>query len=178
MAVPSKEIQERARLIKLIIMDCDGVMTDGRIILLPGGDEIKFFDVKDGHGIRMAVRAGLITGIITGRKSEVLRARARDLGVSHLYEHTHIKIQPYDEILVKEGLTDQEACYIGDDVTDIPLLRRVGLAIAVTDAVEEVKQFSHYITSHPGGRGAIREVIELILKSQGKWDDALERYIK
>lgn len=167
---------ERARKIKLLVLDCDGVLTDGRIIMLPGGDETKAFDVKDGHAMVMAQRSGLRIAIISGRKSSVVRARATELGVAHLFEMAWVKTEPYEQILSEEGLRDEQVCYVGDDVVDIPLLRRAGFAVAVADAVEETKQHSHVVTGRGGGRGAVREVIEFILKAQDKWDEALARY--
>jgi 3-deoxy-D-manno-octulosonate 8-phosphate phosphatase (KDO 8-P phosphatase) len=172
-----QDIIDRARKIKLLILDCDGVLTDGRIIMLPGSDETKTFDVKDGHGIVMAQRAGLRIAIISGRKSSVVRARATELGVAHLYEMAWVKTEPYEKVLAEEGLTDEEVCYVGDDVVDIPLLRRAGLGVAVADAVEETKKHSHIVTERGGGRGAVREVIEFILKAQDKWDEAMDRYL-
>jgi 3-deoxy-D-manno-octulosonate 8-phosphate phosphatase (KDO 8-P phosphatase) len=173
----SQEIIERARKVRLLILDCDGVLTDGRIIMMPDGDETKSFDVKDGHAMVMFQHAGLKIGIISGRRSSVVRARARELGVAHLHEMAWVKTEPYLAILAEEKLADEDVAYVGDDVVDIPLLRRAGLAVAVADAVEEVKQFSHLVTKRRGGRGAVREVIEIILKAQGKWDEALARYI-
>ncbi|HSE97760.1 MAG TPA: HAD family hydrolase [Blastocatellia bacterium] len=177
MAISADEVFSRARKVRILLLDCDGVLTDGRIIMLPGGDETKAFDVRDGHAIVMARRAGLKTGIISGRVSSVVRARALELGIEHLHEKAWIKLDPYLQILELEGLTDEEVCFVGDDVVDIPLLRRAGLAVAVGDAVEEAKDYSHYVTAREGGRGAVREVIELILKAQGKWDEALIRYV-
>lgn len=171
-----KEVIERAKKIKLLILDCDGVLTDGRILMTPGGDETKAFDVRDGHGIVMLQRAGIKVGIISGRRSSVVQARVKELGIAHLHEMAWTKLEPYAEILAEEGLQDEAVCYVGDDVVDIPLLRRVGLAIAVADAVEEVQDFAHYTTRRDGGRGAVREVVELILKSQGKWDELMKRY--
>ena len=173
----TQEIIERARRIKLLVLDCDGVLTDGRIIMLPDSDETKSFDVKDGHGIVMALRAGLIVAIISGRKSSVVRARAQELGVKHLYEKAWVKTEPYESVCSAENVHDDEVCYVGDDVVDIPLLRRAGLSVAVADAVEEAKEHSHLVTSLRGGRGAVREIIEFILKSQGKWDEAMSRYL-
>jgi 3-deoxy-D-manno-octulosonate 8-phosphate phosphatase (KDO 8-P phosphatase) len=164
-------------MIKLLILDCDGVLTDGRIILLPDCDETKAFDVKDGHGIVMAQRAGLLVAIISGRKSSVVRARAEELGVAYLYEMAWIKQESYEEILAAERLADEQVCYVGDDVVDIPLLRRAGLGIAVADAVDEAKLHSRLVTERGGGRGAVREIIEFILKAQGKWDHAMARYL-
>jgi len=175
---PNANVIERARRVKLIIMDCDGVLTDGRIIMLPDGDETKAFDVRDGHSMVMARRAGLKLGIISGRKSSIVRARAKELGVDHLHEMAWVKLEPYERILAEEGLPDEAICYVGDDVVDIPLLRRAGLGVAVADAVDEVKQYAHYTTEKKGGRGAVREVIELVLKAQGKWESALSRYLQ
>ena len=177
MTEQTENVTERARKIRLLILDCDGVLTDGRIIMLPGGDETKSFDVKDGHAMVMAQRAGLPIAIISGRKSSVVRARAEELGVAHLHEMAWVKKEPYEKILAEEGLIDEQVCYVGDDVVDIPLLRRAGLAITVADAVEEAKQYSHLVTAHAGGRGAVREVIELILKAQDKWVEAISRYV-
>jgi len=145
--------------------------------MLPGGDETKAFDVKDGHAMVMAQRAGLQIAIISGRKSSVVQARAKELGIAHLHEMAWVKTEPYDKVLAEEGLTDEEACYVGDDVVDIPLLRRAGLAVAVADAVEEAKQYSHFVTKRAGGQGAVREVIEIILKAQDKWEEAIARYV-
>lgn len=171
------DILERARKIKLLIVDCDGVLTDGRIIMLPDGDETKAFDVKDGHAMVMAQRAGLKIAIISGRKSSVVRARAKELGVAHLHEMAWVKTEPYEKVLAEEGLSDEEVCYVGDDVVDIPLLRRAGLAISVADAVQEAIEHSHFVTARTGGRGAVREIIELILKAQDKWMNAMSRYL-
>jgi 3-deoxy-D-manno-octulosonate 8-phosphate phosphatase (KDO 8-P phosphatase) len=174
----SQEIIERASKIKLIVMDCDGVLTDGRILLLPDGDETKWFDVKDGHAIVMAHRAGIRTAIISGRRSSAVRTRAKELGIAHLREMAWGKVDHLEAIMAEEEVTSQEVCYIGDDVVDIPVLRRVELGVAVGDAVEEAKDYSHLVTTRGGGSGAVREVIELILKAQGKWEEALERYTK
>ncbi|MCI0488877.1 MAG: HAD-IIIA family hydrolase [Blastocatellia bacterium] len=174
----SDELLERARRVRLLILDCDGVLTDGLITLLPDGDEVKTFDVKDGHAMVMLARAGIRVAIISGRESRAVRKRAEELGVAHLYEKAWIKLDSYEKILAEEGLKDEEVCYVGDDVVDIPLLRRAGLSVAVADAVGEVKEYSHLVTERGGGRGAVREVIELILRAQGKWEEALSRYTK
>lgn len=170
------ELLERAQKIKLLILDCDGVLTDGRILMTAAGDEMKTFDVRDGHGLVMFHRAGLRSAIISGRQSAVVQRRAKELGIAHVHEMAWVKLDPYREILEAEKLGDEAICYVGDDVVDIPLLRRAGLAVAVADAVEEVKAHSHYVTTATGGRGAVREVIELILKAQGKWDELMRRY--
>ena len=176
MADLTDELRERLLKIRLLILDCDGVLTDGRIMLLSETEETKFFDVKDGHGVRMAARAGLKTAIISGRASFAVRARVRDLGIDYLHESSWVKTGPYQEILSAEGIGDDAVCYVGDDVTDIPLLRRAGLAVVVADAVAEAKECAHYVTTRGGGRGAVREIIDLILKTQGKWDGVMSRY--
>ena len=167
---------ERARKTRLLIMDVDGVLTDGRILQDCHGHELKVFDVKDGHGIVMAHRAKLRTGLISGRESETITRRAAELGIELVFQKTWNKLEVYEKILMDTALTPDEVAYIGDDLVDIPLLRRVGLAVAVADAVDEVKAVSHVITQRPGGQGAVREVIELILRAQGHWDTLLERY--
>jgi 3-deoxy-D-manno-octulosonate 8-phosphate phosphatase (KDO 8-P phosphatase) len=169
---------ERARRTSLLMMDVDGVLTDGRIIQDSHGHELKAFDVKDGHGIVMAHRAKLRTALISGRESETVTHRAEELGIELVFQKIWNKLEVYEKILVDTGLTDDKVAYIGDDLVDIPLLRRVGLAVAVADAVDEVKAASHLITQRPGGQGAVREVIEIILRAQGHWDALIERYTK
>jgi 3-deoxy-D-manno-octulosonate 8-phosphate phosphatase (KDO 8-P phosphatase) len=169
---------ERARKTRLLIMDVDGVLTDGRIIQDGHGHELKVFDVKDGHGIVMAHRAKLRTALISGRESETITRRAEELGIELVFQKIWNKLEVYEKILVDTELTHDEVAYIGDDLIDIPLLRRVGLAVAVADAVDEVKAAAHLITQRPGGQGAVREVIELILKAQDHWDSLIERYTK
>ena len=169
---------ERARKARLLMMDVDGVLTDGRLIQDGHGRELKVFDVKDGHGIVMAHRAKLRTALISGRESETITRRAEELGIELVFQKIWNKLEVYEKILVDTELTHDEVAYIGDDLIDIPLLRRVGLAVAVADAVDEVKAAAHLITQRPGGQGAVREVIELILRAQGQWDSLIERYTK
>jgi 3-deoxy-D-manno-octulosonate 8-phosphate phosphatase (KDO 8-P phosphatase) len=169
---------ERARRTRLLIMDVDGVLTDGRIIQDAQGHELKVFDVKDGHGIVMAHRAKLRTALISGRESETTVRRAEELGIEIVFQKIWNKLEAYEKILEETHLTPAEVAYVGDDVIDIPLLRRVGLAVAVADAVDEVKAVAHLVTQRGGGQGAIREVIEFILKAQGHWASLLERYTK
>ena len=169
---------ERARKTRLLIMDVDGVLTDGRIIQDGHGHELKVFDVKDGHGIVMAHRAMLRTALISGRESETITRRAEELGIELVFQKIWNKLEVYEKILVDTEVTHDEVAYIGDDLIDIPLLRRVGLAVAVADAVDEVKAAAHLITQRPGGQGAVREVIELILRAQDHWDSLIERYTK
>ena len=169
---------DRARKTRLLMMDVDGVLTDGRIIQDGQGHELKVFDVKDGHGIVMAHRAMLRTALISGRASETITQRAGELGIKLVFQKVWNKLEVYEKILVDAALTHDQVAYIGDDLIDIPLLRRVGLAVAVADAVDEVKAAAHVVTQRPGGQGAVREVIELILKAQGHWDSLIERYTR
>jgi 3-deoxy-D-manno-octulosonate 8-phosphate phosphatase (KDO 8-P phosphatase) len=158
-------------------MDVDGVLTDGRIWLhseLDGtATEIKGFDAHDGAGLHAAKLCGLRTGLITGRDSPATARRAKEAHMDYVYQAQPVKTAAYEEILAKAGVTDSEVAYIGDDLPDLPLLIRAGLAIAVANAVPEVKKAAHYVTKARGGNGAAREAVELILKSQGKWREAI-----
>ncbi len=167
MKKPTKHtILVKAKKIKLLLLDVDGVLTDGSIILDSAGTEIKAFHVRDGHGIKMAQRAGITIGIITGRRSEVVNIRARELGIDEVYQGALEKIGVFDSILAKYGLRDDEAAYIGDDVVDLDIFRRAGLSAAVADCDPSVKGSVHMVTKAPGGRGAVREVINLILAAR------------
>src|SRR5918911_278768 len=157
------DVERRAARVKLLLLDCDGVLTDGRITLLADGDEQKAFHTRDGHGLVLLHRAGLQSGIISGRTSAAVAARARDLGITHVRQGTHNKIVEFAEMVA----------FVGDDVTDIPLMRRSGFAVAVADAAAEVRACAHYVTELPGGFGAVREVCELILKAQGRWAELM-----
>lgn len=172
------ELTERIHKIMLLLADVDGVLTDGRIIIDGNGNETKQFDVKDEHGIKLLQRAGIHVGFLTGRMSEVVAFRAEELQIAHLIQGAKDKKKAYEVLKQQTGYSDDEIAYVGDDVVDIPILRRVGVAIAVQDAVDEVKSVVHYVTLRPGGRGAIREVAQLILKTQNHWDHLMERYYK
>ncbi len=174
----SSREMEKARNVKLLILDVDGVLTDGRIVLDDGGVETKCFDVRDGHGIKMLKRANIDVAIITGRESQVVSHRARELGIDSVYQNIHDKLEVYEAILQEKGLRDGEVGFVGDDLVDLPLLRRVGFAAVVADGVEELKPYADYISRNKGGRGAVREIIELILKAQGKWAELMERYLR
>lgn len=169
------DLKQRAQRIQLLLMDCDGVLTDGRMVLLPEKDDIKFFYAQDGLGVKLAGHAGLHTGIITTRASRVLERRVQEMHAHHLYQNAENKLAAYEEILEKEGAPDERVAFIGDDLPDLPVMRRVGLAIAVANAVAEVKAQAHLVTGQPGGRGAVREAIEFILKAQDKWDAVVSR---
>jgi 3-deoxy-D-manno-octulosonate 8-phosphate phosphatase (KDO 8-P phosphatase) len=176
--IPSA-VTKRAKQIKVFLMDVDGTITTGAVTLLsqPDGSalEIKTFDAHDGQGLSLAHTAGLRTGVITGRESAAMRRRARELNIEFVYEKQPHKIAAYEEILKKTGAAESEVAYLGDDLPDLTVMRRVGLAVAVGDAVAEVKQAAHYITKAIGGKGAARETVELILKSKGIWNQMIDQ---
>ncbi len=154
-------------------MDCDGVMTDGRITLLPDGDEQKTFHVRDGQGIVLFQSAGFETGIISGRASSATERRARELQMSYVRQDVPDKLAAFEEIVTQAAASADECAFIGDDVGDIPIMRRVGLAIAVADAADQTKHFAHYVTTQRGGHGAVREAVELILRAQGQFEELI-----
>ena len=158
------------------MLDVDGVLTDGGIVIDHRGEEIKRFDVRDGHGIRLLLRAGIQVGLISGRSSRALKHRAKDLGIQLVYQNAYDKVDAYQKIKRKTGLQDREIAYVGDDLVDLPLLRRVGLAIAVRNCWEELKQLTDYVTTSDGGSGAVREIAELLLKAQRKWQRVTRKY--
>lgn len=167
---------DRLKKIRLLLLDVDGVMTDGRIIFDSNGVESKFFNVKDGHGIKMLQRAGIEVGIISGRESKVVANRAAELGIERVFQKSLDKLSPYLKILADSGLTDDEVAFIGDDLIDIPVLRRVGFAAAPADAIAEVIPYVHLVTKNSGGWGAVREISDLLLKAQGRWAELTARY--
>jgi 3-deoxy-D-manno-octulosonate 8-phosphate phosphatase (KDO 8-P phosphatase) len=162
--------------IDLLVLDVDGVMTDGRIVYDSRGAEVKAFHVRDGQGVKYWVRAGRDAAILSGRKSPTIRRRARELGVDAVHEGAKDKLPVLEKILKRFRRSAERVCYIGDDLPDLPVLARVGFAVAVADAVEEVRRVAHYVTVAPGGAGAVRETVELILKYQGAWAGVTRRY--
>jgi len=175
----SPALKKRAAQIKVLLMDVDGTMTDGGVTLLSQPDgtalEIKTFDAHDGQGLTLAHTAGLRTGCITGRESPALLRRAREMKMEFIYMKQPVKTPAYEEILAKAGVPDSAVAFIGDDLPDIPLLRRAGLAVAVGDAVPEVMRAAHYTTQARAGHGAIREAVELILKAKGVWEEMIDK---
>ncbi len=161
----------------MILLDVDGVLCNGDITYLDNGTERKSFNVQDGMGITMARMGGLLTGIITGRKSEIVTRRANELKMDIISQGNFNKLHPYLDILKKFELSDKEICYIGDDVVDMVILNRVGFSVAVSNARDEVKAICDYVTVAPGGKGAVREVIDLILKRQNKFDKIVDSLI-
>jgi len=178
----SRALLARAKKIKLLLMDVDGVLTDGKFYYVPLPDgsmlETKGFDSRDGLGLRLARHYGIKTGVITGRGSPVIAARVKDLGINFLHQKALEKIEPYREICAAAGVVDTEVCYVGDDLTDLPLITRVGLGVCVGNGHEFVRQHAHFCTPSSGGNGAVREVIELILTAQGRWKGVLKSYLR
>jgi 3-deoxy-D-manno-octulosonate 8-phosphate phosphatase (KDO 8-P phosphatase) len=169
-------MKNRLKKIRLLLLDVDGVLTDGRITYDTQGREHKSFDVKDGHGLKLLQRAGLSIGIITGRRSSIVELRARELGIDIVVQGAKSKLEPYEQILRQQGLTDDEVAYVGDDLVDLPILQRAGFSVTVADGVEDLKSLVHYVTVRPGGRGAVREVCDLLLKESGRWEEVTNRY--
>lgn len=163
--------------IQMLVMDVDGVLTDTAIIINADGSESKVFSSLDGHGIRMWQRAGLKVAFLSGRESEPTARRAHQLDIEHCIQDCHDKLPALKELAEKLGLPPEAIAYIGDDLTDLPSIRYAGFGVAVANAVDEVKHYADYITTRAGGRGAVREVIEYILKSTGKWQDLMARYL-
>lgn len=162
-------LKDRAKKIKLLILDVDGVLTDGSIILDNEGNELKRFHVRDGHGIKMLAKAGIETAIITGRKSRVVEIRAKELGIREVHQKIYQKSELYDKLKVKYRITDENIAFMGDDIVDRELLKKAGLTAAPADAEDEVKELADIITEKKGGRGAVREFINLILRQAGLW---------
>jgi 3-deoxy-D-manno-octulosonate 8-phosphate phosphatase (KDO 8-P phosphatase) len=172
-------VVNRAKKIQVLLMDVDGTMTDGSVALLSQPDgtalEIKTFDAHDGQGLTLAHTAGLRTGCITGRESPALLRRAHEMKMEFIYQKQPLKMPAFEEIMQRAGVMESAIAYIGDDLPDLPIMRRVGLAIAVGDAVPQVKQTAHYVAKAHAGKGAIREAVELILKSKGIWEEMIDK---
>ena len=172
-----QDIREKAAEIRLIVFDVDGVLTDGSLYIGDDGQEYKAFNSKDGHGMVMLRQSGVEIAIITGRSSEVVRIRMDSLGITHVYQGRREKLPAYEELKQITGYGDLQIAYVGDDVVDLPVMSRVGLAIAVQDAHALTKQHAHWVTPSGGGRGAAREVCELIMEAQGSLQPALRQYL-
>jgi len=169
-------VKKKAAKIRLMLLDVDGVLTDGGIIIDSRGGETKRFDVRDGQGIALLIRAGITVGFVSGRSSNLVRHRAKELGVRIVYQGVQDKADAYKEIKKKTGFRDEQIAYLGDDIADLPIMRRVGLAMTVRDSWPGLKPRVDYVTQARGGRGAVREVSELLLKAQNIWHELLRRY--
>ncbi len=172
------EIQTRAAAVKLLIMDVDGVLTDGRIFIRDNGEEIKSFHTLDGHGLKMLQATGVQTAIITGRDAPSVGVRVRQLGIGHYYKGIHDKRAAYAQLLAEAGVEEQECAFIGDDVVDLPVMVRCGLPVAVPEAHWFTLQHAAYVTQKSAGNGAVRELCDLIMQAQGTLEAALQEYVK
>jgi 3-deoxy-D-manno-octulosonate 8-phosphate phosphatase (KDO 8-P phosphatase) len=177
MKTAKEALNRRLRKIRCLLMDVDGVLTDGKLHFTSDGIESKTFHVQDGHGIAMAQRVGLTIGFISGRPSKATTQRAADLGVKIVLQKAVNKMEMVEIVKRQHGFTNEEIAFIGDELVDLPVLRRVGLAVAVPNAMDEVRRAAHYVTRHRGGDGAVREVIEMILKARGTWKKAIAKYL-
>jgi 3-deoxy-D-manno-octulosonate 8-phosphate phosphatase (KDO 8-P phosphatase) len=176
MKFSKKKLLSMAGQIKLLILDVDGVLTDGSIILNGEGNEFKLFHVRDGHGIKMAIRSGIKVALITGRYSKVVKRRANELGIKEVFQKCRDKKAAYSRLAEKYFLDASEIAYVGDDVVDIPVMKTCGFSVAVADSDREIMPFAKMITKQSGGRGAVREVCDFILKAKGLWKDIIDEY--
>jgi 3-deoxy-D-manno-octulosonate 8-phosphate phosphatase (KDO 8-P phosphatase) len=172
----TRRIREIVKGLKMLILDVDGVLTDGGIILDNEGNEYKSFNVRDGHGIKMLIRAGMHVAIITGRHSKVVERRAHELGITEVFQKCHDKRVVYRKLVEQYSLKENEVAYIGDDIVDAPIMAMAGLPIAVADAVDEAKKYALIVTKKKGGRGAVREVTDYILRTKGLWQGMFDDY--
>ncbi|MBU2698990.1 3-deoxy-D-manno-octulosonate 8-phosphate phosphatase (KDO 8-P phosphatase) [Sporomusaceae bacterium BoRhaA] len=172
----SLSLEERAQSVRMIVFDVDGVLTDGQMFFSRDGEALKAFHVRDGLAISLAQRAGLGVAIITARQSEMVRLRGAELKIGDIYQGSPDKVVSMQALIEKHQLDLSQICYIGDDLNDLPLLINVGLACTVANGAEEVQAVSHFVADKPGGQGAVRQIIEMILKSQGKWEDLVAAY--
>jgi 3-deoxy-D-manno-octulosonate 8-phosphate phosphatase (KDO 8-P phosphatase) len=166
----------KARRVKLVLLDVDGVLADGRIVYDQDGGELKSFSARDGAGVKYLQRSGLEVAILSGRTSRAVDVRAEELGISQVYQGVKRKLDVFDEVLKSNGIKPDELAYMGDDLMDLPIMRRAGLSAAPSDAVPEVKRAAHVVMRAGGGRGAVREFAEFIIKAQGNWRKIMERY--
>jgi 3-deoxy-D-manno-octulosonate 8-phosphate phosphatase (KDO 8-P phosphatase) len=178
MGEPSAEVRRRAERIQMILLDVDGVLTDGNLYLGSDGYDGRSFHVRDGHGIRMGQRGGLLFGLISGRECKVVGERAAELYITEVHQGVYDKAERFREIVQRLKLREDEVCFVGDDLVDVPIMRLVGLAVAPADGATEARDAAHYVTERDGGRGAVREVVDLVLRASGKLEKVTERYYK
>lgn len=176
MATYSSDLLARAAKIRLLICDVDGVLTDGRLYFTADGQELKSFHARDGHGLKLLQRTGVQAAVISGRSSPAVALRMSSLGIEHVFQGRENKLEPFQELLGRLGLKAEQAAFVGDDLLDLPLLRRVGLAVAVADAHFTLRETVHWVTAQPGGLGAVREVCDLIMLAQGRLQGIIESY--
>jgi 3-deoxy-D-manno-octulosonate 8-phosphate phosphatase (KDO 8-P phosphatase) len=172
-----KDLLDKASRIRLLIFDVDGVLTDGSLFLGDDGQEYKAFNSRDGHGIKMLQKHGVIVGIITGRTSKVVEYRMENLGITHVYQGKLHKLPAFEEIIVEVGVSPEEVAYVGDDVVDLPVMLQAGLAVTVPEAHPLVLKHAHWTTSQPGGYGAARDVCEMVMHAQGNYTAAMQQFL-
>ncbi len=172
-----QDVQQRAAQVRLVVFDVDGVLTDGRLYYTDDGLELKAFHSRDGHGMKLLMNSGVELAIITARTSPTVTRRMESLGIRHVYQGRLEKLPAFEELIQELGLTPEQAAYVGDDIVDLPVMTRVGLAVAVADAHPLVKRHAHWQTTHPGGRGAARDVCELIMEAQGTLEAQFAPYL-
>ncbi len=172
-----QDVQQRAAQVRLVVFDVDGVLTDGRLYYTDDGLELKAFHSRDGHGMKLLMNSGVELAIITARTSPTVTRRMESLGIRHVYQGRLEKLPAFEELIQELGLTPEQAAYVGDDIVDLPVMARVGLAVAVADAHPLVKRHAHWQTTHPGGRGAARDVCELIMEAQGTLEAQFAPYL-
>jgi len=172
------DARDRAKGVRLVLLDVDGVLTDGRLLSYSDGSEGRAFFVRDGMAIRVGQEAGLLFGIISGRESPVVTRRANELHIGEVHQGVYNKVERFEEIGERLALPTEAVCFVGDDLIDVPLMRRVGFAAAPADAAPEAREAAHFVASRGGGRGAVREVVEFVLRSAGRWDDVVQRLFK
>ncbi|UCH46782.1 MAG: HAD-IIIA family hydrolase [Betaproteobacteria bacterium] len=173
----SEDVSRRASQIRLALFDVDGVMTDGTLFISQRGESFKPFNILDGLGLKLLKTSGVTTGILTGRSSASVKKRASELAIDHLIQGAEDKLQAYADLCKQLGLDDYQVCYMGDDLPDLPVLRRCGLALSPPDAVKQVREQAHFVTRTGGGRGAVREACELIMQAQGTWESQIGAYL-
>lgn len=171
------DVYQRAQTIRLLILDVDGVLTDGRLYFDAKGEALKVFHVRDGHGIKMAQKAGVEVAFVSGRRSDAAYHRAKELGINRFFEGVRDKVAVLQEIMAAMQIQAAEVAVVGDDLVDLPIMTRAGLSVAVADAVPEVLAAAHWLTTNPGGRGAVREVCDLLLKATGKWEEIVRPWV-
>ncbi len=171
-------IKQRAKKIKMLILDIDGVMTDGRIIYDSKGNELKCFNVLDGMGLAVLKQIKMKVALVTAKGSRAVLRRARDIGVTEVWQNAHDKLKPYRQILKKHKLKNEDICFVGDDLVDLSVMKRAGLSVAVANACPEAKRIAHYVTKKEGGKGAVREIIEIILRAQNIWPEIIRKFLR
>lgn len=176
MSLPAHELTARARRVRLLLLDVDGVLTDGLVFVTAAGDEAKGFSIRDGAGLVWAQRLGIEVGLLSGRASGATLRRAAELGITMISQDSRDKLSAYKELIAAAGVDDEEVAYMGDDLLDLPVLRRVALAAAPADAADEVRRAAHWVSGLSGGRGAVREFVEVLLRAQDKWDPLLQSF--